>query len=689
MDRLWAGAALCALAAAIPSLGQAQAVEVIEPAPAVQAEVGVIAYPPPFFAEFRPISASDAVQRLPGFTFTTGESVRGFGGAAGNVLIDGQRPTAKSVSLDAMLQRIPFSTIERIDLIRGGAPGIDMQGYTVVANVIRKKGTSTVRSVQMMVKPHLGGDFVVYNPRLELSTRSGRLSIDLGLGGRHDRSYESGDGYLRRHRANGVVFEEGAFAADHYSDTVGANFNGEYRGDVSTYHLNAAVDRSDTDRNELASLVTSAGLAFLERSRNKARNDKAEISADYERAFTSGITGRVLALKTMREDRLNGLSLTRGPTRQSRETAESGETILRSSLSAVRSPRLQFEFGAEGALNYLDAASSLLVGGAPVIVPSANVRVEEKRAEGSGAFTAKPRDNLTIEAGARFETSTISQTGGANKEKTLSFLKPRTIVTWAPDGLSQVRVRAERVVGQLNFRDFAASAEVDIGTVNAGNPDLEPERSWVFELALERRFWSRGALVLTFKHEEVQSVVDLIPIANQFDAPGNIGDGTRDEAKVNLTLPLDNLGIPRGQVRFNAAWRDSTVIDPVTGQERRISLQRPFEADVTITKSLPRWNSSVILEAGGGLGSLGFEETSYRISEIRTVKELPSWKLIWDWNPDPNFLIRFQWENFTSRARIRERILFDGPRSAGVVNSIEHREVSLQSMLMVRARKQF
>ena len=89
----------------------------------------------------RPNTAYDMIGRLPGFTFDDGNTARGFAGTAGNVLIDGQRPTSKSDDLQSILQRIPASDVDHIEVIRGGAPGIDMQGQTVIANVIRKKGS--------------------------------------------------------------------------------------------------------------------------------------------------------------------------------------------------------------------------------------------------------------------------------------------------------------------------------------------------------------------------------------------------------------------------------------------------------------------------------------------------------------------------------------------------------------------
>src|SRR5262249_4846121 len=106
-------------------------------------EDSVLNYDAAFFAEQRPNTPYDLIGRLPGVLFVNGKSARGFAGTAGNVLIDGQRPTSKSDALGSILQRIPASDVVRIEVIRGGAPGIDMQGQTVVANVIRKKDTST------------------------------------------------------------------------------------------------------------------------------------------------------------------------------------------------------------------------------------------------------------------------------------------------------------------------------------------------------------------------------------------------------------------------------------------------------------------------------------------------------------------------------------------------------------------
>jgi hypothetical protein len=107
--------------------------------PLAAQDQGTTPYPATFFADARPTNASDMIDRLPGFQLDTGASARGFAGTAGNVLIDGARPTAKTDDLGSILGRITADSVERIDVIRGSAPGIDMQGQSVVANIIRRK----------------------------------------------------------------------------------------------------------------------------------------------------------------------------------------------------------------------------------------------------------------------------------------------------------------------------------------------------------------------------------------------------------------------------------------------------------------------------------------------------------------------------------------------------------------------
>jgi outer membrane receptor for ferrienterochelin and colicin len=672
----WAGAATGALAQDADSPAALTPPEVTEQAS------GVTAYPASFFDQFLPNNANDMISKLPGFTFSRGEDVRGFAGAAGNVLIDGVRPTSKAVSLETVLQRIPTGSVDRIEVVRGGAPGIDMQGQPVVANVIRKGGAESNSAFQILFKPYQDGQVGVI-PRVEHSFRTGPISFEGQIGGRRDKFPDSGVGRLVR--IGPGVNEAGRFSTDVQQYQIQANGAFEYRvGGGDLVHLNGSAERQDSIRDEMSQPVSAiTGLGYNELSRTKLRNDKAEIGGDYRHVFTGKLSGQIIGLQTFKTDTLRSATWGRANPVAATEDAKTRESIGRMVLTYAASTRLRFEGGVEGALNSLDSRSSLSQNGVPVVIPSANVRVEETRGEVFGTVNLAATKDLNVELGTRVEASKIEQSGGADQSRNLSFVKPRLIAAYNLGANTQVRVRVERTVGQLNFKDFAASSSLEAGTVNAGNPDLQPQRAWVFESALEQRFWGSGSIVVTFAHSELQEVADLIPVRG-FDAPGNIGDGKQDELRVALTLPLDKVGIANGLVRFNGVWKWSQVTDPVTGRVRRISGQRPFDTDIYIGKQFPSLKSTLAAEA-----QLGYYETYYRISEIRTNREQPLWKIYWDWAPKPDLVFRFQVENFTAKSRLRYRTLFNGPRSNDQIAVKEERYGKLKPFLMIRTRKTF
>ncbi|RYG26618.1 MAG: Plug domain-containing protein [Burkholderiales bacterium] len=97
-----------------------------------------VIYEADFYTKFQPQTALDILQRTPGFVLSApddGGMLRGFSSNAGNVVIDGQRPTVKSGGLTAYLGRISAARVQRVDLIRGALMG-EAQGQTLVANLV-------------------------------------------------------------------------------------------------------------------------------------------------------------------------------------------------------------------------------------------------------------------------------------------------------------------------------------------------------------------------------------------------------------------------------------------------------------------------------------------------------------------------------------------------------------------------
>ncbi|MBX3485510.1 TonB-dependent siderophore receptor [Phenylobacterium sp.] len=683
------------IAAAAPPA--AEIVVANTPPPAAPAERGITAYPPGFFAEAQPTSAYDMVIRLPGFTFDKGAAVRGLAGAAGNVIIDGQPPVSKNDALDEILKRIPAGSVERIELIRGGAPGIDMDGRSVLANVVRRQAAGFKAAVSPIANFIYDGR-VLNSLRAEAQWRwpggrSAELSQVYGKG----PNEELGDGVRTRVGANGAVRLRSNVDVDSGGQriyTIGAFETPALGGRVrlnGAYQLNPSFV-------ELYDRYVGGGKEY---EYDRIDRRQIETGLRFSRALGATTGLEVIAFRQMNDSDTTVHFEAPALVRDFALDRESTETVGRVTLKRRQSPRLSFEGSLEGALNRLDSETSLTVNGRAVVVPAANVQFEEKRAELAGRVNWRATETLALEAAVRQEQSTVTSRGDVALEKTLRFTKPRVAATWSPSPVNQVRLRLEREVGQLNFDDFVATSNVaSTGTLSAGNPDLTPQQAWVFEAAAERRFWGGGALVLTVRHFELSDVVDRVPIfgptgAILADSPGNIGNGTKDEYALNLTLPLDRLGVPGAQFRGYVIRRRTRVTDPLTGIKREISVLRPADVregsqngpvswEAHFTQDLPAihtvWGADVVG---------GFRETTYRLSEIETRKVTATVLLFAEYKAAPDLTLRVEAQAMNQRNARRIREVYVGPRSRGVLDYTDVRDLEWGGSLYFRARKTF
>jgi outer membrane receptor protein involved in Fe transport len=670
--------------ASLGALDEPQATSPAQPSEALadNAQRGVIAYPPAFFAAAQPSTALDMITRLPGFSLDQGDSARGFAGTAGNVLINGERPTSKNESLEDMLRRISAPTVERIDLIRGGAPGIDMQGRTVMANIVLKRTVQVQKVVNLQTYWYPDGFF---GPIIELegSRREGDNALEGSLKATRDRTDNTFDGGVRlRTDSAGVPTSKDALTG---YDTI---YNYILRGAVQRPMLggktrvNAKLEFFGYDRDVTATRVFPAPAREL--TGENLKNWAGEFGARYDRPLSARSDLQLVLLQNLNREIYTSTFEVPSQFIDYKSRTDTGETILRSEFKHRRSDSLSFEAGLEGAYNVLDGDTRYFENSVLVPLPAAQVKVEELRGEASGKAIWRATPKLNLEAGARLEVSRISQSGDTDLSKSFFYPKPRLLATWSPTKTDQLRVRIEREVGQLDFGDFVSSAGTETGTVDAGNPDLVPDRRWTIETAWEKRFWDGGALVLSWSHSEIQDVVDVIPINTSFEAPGNIGDGTSDVYQANLTLPTARLGISGGQLKARFTWAQSEVIDPVTHVKRRISGQTPFTCSVRFTRDMPggKWS-------WGASDSCQNEQRYYRVGEVRTFGFEQYLEGFVEWRPRKDLTIQTVLSNLSSRHKTRTRVLYAGNRASGIVTQTELRELPFEPYLFIKVRKSF
>lgn len=653
-------------------------------AQAAAGPVGTLAdansYPASYFATAKPNTAFDMIARLPGFTLDSGASVRGFAGAAGNVLIDGERPSTKADTLDNILRRIPAASVVRIDLIRGGAHGIDMQGRSVLANVILVHTARTEMTATALTNAYSDGR-VMPAGQFDFSRRTGERTLSASAQYYHEEGGEQGTGFQRIVAADGVLLRD---AGGRKTDIdTGLKLRGTMKTPwiEGALNLNTSLDITGTDQAETHLFSEPEGGRTSERIVDAYRRKSGEIGGDFTKRLAPQTELKIIALQSLRRRTHDSTSNEDGVLADSSEAYTAGESILRGTVTYVPSSSLSFEGGAEGAYNFLRGSTGLSLDGVPIAIPNANARVQEKRGEAFVTATWAIDKQWNLEATARAEASTISQQGDVKSSESFFFPKPRLLLTWSPSDDFQVRARFEREVSQLDFADFVASADLSTGVVSAGNGNLQPERRWVLETALEKHFWKSADVILTLRHQALQQVIDQVPVEG-FNAPGNIGNGTRDTVQVDLTLPLERFGMPGGLLKGTGTWLRSQVRDPTTGERRSISGDEPFSGSLTLTNDLPRLNSTWTIALNSGT-----RQTSYLIDEIDSEIEGANLDLSWEYKPNSNLAILAQLTNITRHALERRQAIYAGLRSSEPLVETDRFKVRVPAAFYLRVRR--
>ncbi|MET3780910.1 hypothetical protein ABIC32_001555 [Brevundimonas sp. 1080] len=641
---------------------------------------GVLVFTPDFFAAQRPNTALDMVNRVPGFSIDNGSGARGFEGAVGNVLINNNRPASKNDSGSNVLGRTLANQVERIELIRGGAPGIDMQGYSVVVNVILKT-TDSRQSILTWNAMLFEGGHDIYGGSYQFTQNKGDRSWGVTLSDGMGSSDSNGVGRSVRRNAAGDVIRDERFENDGWGG--GQGIRGNYTGPLFGGKLEGTARYGLNDYQNWTELSSPTSLR---RSDYAEDGDSGELGLTWTRTLNPRWTLETRLIHEFSSfDSVSGsnetLNGTAAPEQQFKSNGDSSESILRALVRHERSPALTIEAGAEIAYNMLDVNQAFTIGGVGVPLPSASVKVEETRGEAFSKATWRINPKLTLEGGVRLEASTISQSGDADQEKSFFFAKPRLLATWTPMADNQLRFRFERELGQLDFGDFAASAELDDGTVFGGNVDLEPEQRWISELSYERRFWGEGVVSIGYRHDRIIDVIDRLPLPGGLSATGNIGDGTLDQLSLNVVVPLDKVGISGARFTFRNDWNKTSVNDPTTGEDRRISGVRPSQANVGFQQDITSWKTQWGINWLPRLG-----QATYDPDQTFAWRGADYLEAFVEYKPSPTLSLRAQlnlWDDFT-----QQRTVY-ATRNPRTVAFVEERSIDPRTFVSLRVRKTF
>ncbi len=639
----------------------------------------IVVYPASFYSRFTPNTAFDMIRQTPGFILDDGGDQRGLGASAGNILINDRRPSAKQDLPSVILARIPAGLVEKVEVIRGQVRDIDLQGQSVVANIVLKEDTEA--AIRWDVKWRYNIDFKsTYEGGISISDNWNGIDYNAGV---EMRYFTRGD-YTFQDRFDGNDVLEEKRIDDYFLDG--------FRG-AANLNLSTPVGENLVKFNTTFNWQDQDGLRQIEETdqpppgtfrREFIGSDEKlrgiEIGTDIERYLVPDLQATLIGLFIYsREDNFEILrrALNIGPTtflRQADEDSKSTEGIVRLEFDWTGIPNHNIQANLEGAVNILDGGlfqtEDTGAGDEEVSVPGANSRVEETR----GDFLLKDTwslGNLELDYGLGAEVSNISQTGDAVLERSFTFLKPQAVLSHNSDQGQQTRLSVFREVAQLDFGDFITGNVFEDDDVALGNPNLKPDTTWVAEISHERRFGPESILRITVFHHWISDALDLLPLSETFEATGNIGDARRWGGTIETSIPLQWLGLTGARLDIFGRWQDSSVTDPVTGEKRVLSDRTPpgrlmplvfstenkyafsvnFRQDFQAEKVSWGWD---IRERG--------EHPRFRANELDILDEDMEFNAFIETTRWFGLKLRFDAENILDITSTRDRIRYTGAR---------------------------
>lgn len=677
-----AGAALLAFPATVHA----------QEAPAAASEKGTV-YEASFFASYAPTSALDVVRRVPGFAIEeTDDNVRGYSGSAGNVVINGARPSSKSDSLQTILARIPAAHVVRIEVASGERFGSDYAGKSQVVNVIVSASSGIDGSVEASVT-RLPDGRLSPDGEASVSLRRGKSTTTLSAGAQAEKTYEEGYDEVFALPSGQSIEYRRKVNTTHSLFPFGAINWGHEDGAKRSAHLNARVEDGHFHLDQ-ANHVTPLGAAVRDdKLAQDFRKTSYEIGGDLTRPLLNGAV-KFVALANRKDRKIRDYVLNRvnGQTLGGFATdADSryDEVLGRVTWSRESLAGFSFEFGSEVAYNRLENATEIYAIGLNDIrtripLPVTNATVDELRTEQYLNLGRQLSKRLHLDTSLAYETSHLKVVGDTHADRALRFVKPGMTLDYSGDKGLRLRASLRRTVSQLNFDDFIAQAEVTNTRISGGNAELQPQRAWEAEISLEKPVFGDGKLRMAFQHGWVSGLLDRVLTPQGYDALGNLGSAQTSLASLTLDTPLTVIGARSTRLRIDASYRETSVHDPLTGKVR------------TWSGEFPKWSWNVDLRHDKGAwafgGSLGTNTpfTTFRIDELdRFIPPKLAGELFAEYRRDKRTTVRFTVYNPLDRPAQRERLFFNPDRSSAAPFLREFRERNSHLQFQLKFKRTF
>ena len=532
----------------------------------------VLVYDTDYFQRFEPLTAGDALKRVPSVTFLSdviesdGPRMRGLPPGYTQILINGERVPGSSADRGFFLDRIPAELLSRVEIVRSSSARRTGDAVAGTLNIVLRDG------LQLDGGYVRGGALAFDDGEFEPSFGAvwggqvgpGRLLLGGNLQGRHNPKIKSSFRYGDSPENNPN------FAVDDFDnredqvdtrDGTDYSFNGSYivDGDTTDITINGFYVRTDRNEDERSFeyndptaitgpvraptngnlLTDNANVAdIVQRSYSVdfkieqewalgettvklgySQFDEARYETEYEVDFdrsTPRFTGD-LTTTDLTDDELSFRLEHEVELSEGLDLVVGGFLQSKNRDLDLREVRSRFNVAsARGWDQFSQNPTSLSTGfGATVPVPGGFSTIEERR-----------RDAFALIEG---ESGIVSFEAGVRYENTRLDINDRTVVAgglvqndyseWLPSASLKLDLTAaDRItasVARTNRRpefNFIAPAllEAELGDNDLlGNPLLAPETAWGLDIGYERRIGRGGIVGVNIFYRDVSNLIEL------------------------------------------------------------------------------------------------------------------------------------------------------------------------------------
>lgn len=646
-----------------------------------------LSYDLEYFQRFEPISAGDALKRVPGVSFSSDVleydqvQLRGLPSVYAQVQINGQNMTGAGNDRVFFVDRIPAELIDSIEVIR--SPSADMSsegiGGTINANLKRAGQIQGgwVRGSGFGVEGDelRGAGSVGYGTTV--GDTSYLFSVDVQQRRNPKRKTTDVYDFTTGDILDSSVQEDTRDGTDYALNGEVASKIGE--GTARLYGFYVFTDRLETEFTPGFNFEDAE--PYFETQREEIEQQNMSIAGEYklpvgkdEALFIIGYNRFVDDLNAVANE---GETLADVELDEVEKVAATDEDWFATmAYTANLNALLSVKVGVDGRIKTRDYDQVFLDGDLMDTGIGGVFGIEEQRLDPFIKATWNLTSRLTVETGLRFEHTRreiSGLTGGMayDGETTADELNPSAHLRYALTDATMLRFSVARTVRRPSFDMLTGAYQIDEPVdekATLGNPNLDQETAWGIDAGFDQKIGDRGIFGFNFFNRQIKDKIDIVgtgetlPLTcddGQEDCDvltyENIGDARAYGIEVDVDMPLTAVGLPDTSIFANYTWLRSEVIDPVTQRERSFNDQPSYIYNIGFIHNIPIWDSSFGASYQKRGSSLSFE-----YDEKTKLSYQGNLEAFWETRLSKSTVLRFTGTNLLDSEKLEDKAIFDG-----------------------------